>query len=165
MGSTRWWRMSIEDELYTCQLCKQDFGTPTSKMTHNCPEKDEERCKKDKCARQPKDDSGYCAGHKPKPWTNHVGVKKSTDREIPVWEVEIHYDYVLRGKVEAPDRQEAKFQAEEEFEKRLVDTVHKDINQVGTKSESEVLDTWEKKPSMFRKLDTMEVESVTGEKS
>lgn len=155
----------IRTDEHACRLCRKEFDSLTEKVTHDCPHKPENKCSKKKCGREPDEGEEYCPDHKPKPWTNHVGVKKSEEMETPVWDVEIHYNYVLRvDNVKAENKDVAVEKAEEAYDPELVDRVHRDIQQVGTATDLQTFDKWEKKPTMFRKLDSMEVEGVTGEK-
>jgi len=156
----------MQTDTHNCRLCRKEFDSLTEKATHNCPHKPEDKCEKKKCGREPKDESGFCTAHKPKPWTNHVGVKKSEERKIPLWDVEVYYNYVLRvDNVKAPNKDVAIEKAEEAHDPDLVDRVHKTVKETGTVTELETFEKWEKKPTKFRKLDSMEVESVTGEKT
>lgn len=153
----------MTEKIHSCELCGQEFDRHVYKITHNCPEKPEDRCKKRGCAREPKDNYGYCSGHKPKIWSGLVGEKEIKEKEVPVWDVEIAYNYELRATgIKAPSRDRAVEIAEEKFEPEMMHTVFKDVNQKGTVTETEDKG-WKKEPPKFRKLDSMEVETVTGE--
>lgn len=152
-----------DSDLHTCQLCKKDFAKHVFKITHNCPEKPESRCKKQGCGREPKDNEGYCAGHKPKVWSRNAGEKQVKEREVPVWDVEISYTYELRAtNIKAPNEDRAKEIARDNFEPEMIHETWTDISQKGTATET-VSEKWVDEPPKFRKLDTMEVETVTGE--
>jgi len=145
---------------HECGLCNSEFNSLTEKITHNCPEKPEDRCKKNKCGREPKDDYGYCAAHKPKVWSGLVGEKEIEEREVPVWDVEVHYSYQLRvNNVKAPNKDRAIEKAEEAHDPRLEYRVHENVSQRGTVTETEDLG-WKQKPPKFKKLDSMKVETV-----
>lgn len=158
--------MSDDYTAYECRLCRQEFEGLTAKVTHHCPEKPEDRCRKNKCGREPKDDYGYCPAHKPKVWSGLVGEKEIEEREVPVWDVEIHYSEEHHAKVKAVNKEEAKQKVREMPDKKsMLDKfeVHTRIKQKGTVTETEE-NGWKNEPPKFRKLDSMEVETVTGEK-
>jgi hypothetical protein len=154
-------------EEYECRLCNSTFDKHRYKITHNCPEKPETYCKKRGCGREPKDEYGYCSGHKPKIWSGLVGEKEIKEKEVPLWEVEIHYTEEHYAEVKAPNKQAAKEKVwEMSEEETMVDKfeVHDRVKQKGSVTETEDRG-WKEEPPKFKKLDSMRVETVTGETS
>lgn len=111
----------------------------------------EDKCKRKGCLREPKDESGLCTIHKPKPSDKVFGTSDKSDEDVQnEYRVTFSYSCEETVKVVAPNEDEAKSIAEDERDYRgeIVADLNTDVDKLKTKTKEELIKAGELEPEV-----------------